>query len=290
MLALLVLVACSAPPIGEETRPAPAGPAAAPAAKLRPGVAIASRDAVAGPPVPYETVTVPAGSFTMGSLPSQAGRDDDEETHVVTVSRPFLLGKGEVTQALWGQVMAHDPSTAHDPALPVNQVAWIDGVAFANALSKRDGLAPAYVIAGDEVTWDPSANGWRLPTESEWEFAARGSPESVHLYAGSSVIEEVAWTKSTSGNRVHAPCEKAPNQLGLCDMSGNVREWTWDRYAPYPSMPEVDPSGPSSGLQRTLRGGAYSDQLDQARVSNRNRGLPGVRFGVNGLRLARNAP
>jgi formylglycine-generating enzyme required for sulfatase activity len=289
MLLLVALLACSGT---VEPTPAPDAKVAAPAtpAKLRPGVAIAARDTVEGPPVPYETVTVPAASFTMGSLPSQAGRDDDEETHVVTISRAFLLGKGEVTQALWDQVMAHDPSTTPDPTLPVNQVAWIDAVAFANALSKRDGFTPAYTIAGDDVTWDATANGWRLPTETEWEFAARGSAESVHLYAGSGVIEEVAWTKSTSGNRVHAPCEKAPNQLGLCDMSGNVREWTWDRYAPYPSMPEVDPQGPASGLQRTLRGGAYSDQLDQARVSNRNRGLPGVRFGVNGFRLARNAP
>ncbi len=287
MFVLSMLLACRDSSEGAAPE-APAAKASPAAPRLVPGTAITARSAPVGDLVPYETVDVEAGSFAMGSLPSEPGRDDDERNHVVTLSRGFRMGKTEVTQALWDQLMELNPSRVKDPALPVDRVAWIDAVAFANALSARDGLAAAYTVTGAEVAWNAEANGWRLPTEAEWEFAARGSATAVHDFAGSDEVDAVAWTQTNAKGSSHPPCEKTLNLLGICDMSGNVREWTWDRYAPYAGTPETDPSGPTGGQQRTLRGGAYSDTFTQARVANRNRGLPGVRFVVNGLRLARN--
>lgn len=287
LFSLSLLLACRGAPDTSAPKVAVVEtPAAAP--RLVPGTAIAARSTPSHASVPYEVVDVEAGSFAMGSLPSEAGRDDDERNHVVTLSRGFRLGKTEVTQALWEQLMELNPSRVKDPALPVDRIAWIDAVAFANALSARDGLSPAYTVNGAEVAWNAEANGWRLPTEAEWEFAARGSARAVHDFAGSDDVDTVAWTQTNAKATSHPPCQKAPNLLGLCDMSGNVREWAWDRYAPYAGSPETDPSGPTGGQQRTLRGGAYSDTFTQARVANRNRGLPGVRFVVNGVRLARN--
>jgi formylglycine-generating enzyme required for sulfatase activity len=284
---LSLLIACrgTPEPVGAKAPVAEAPPAAP---RLVPGTAILARPEPVGAPIAYEAVDVEGGSFAMGSLPSEPGRDDDERNHVVTLSRGFRMGKIEVTQALWDQVMELNPSRVKDPALPVDRVAWIDAIAFANALSARDGLAPAYTVSGTDVAWNVEANGWRLPTEAEWEFAARGSATAVHDFAGSDDVDAVAWTQTNAKGSSHPPCQKAANLLGICDMSGNVREWTWDRYAPYAGSPETDPSGPTGGQQRTLRGGAYSDTFTQARVANRNRGLPGVRFVVNGLRLARN--
>ncbi len=243
--------------------------------------------ASAGPPVAYETIRVEPGTFTMGSALDDADRDGDEGPVEVTLSKPFLLGKGEVTQALWEQVMGANPSRVKDAALPVDQVSWFDAVVFANALSARDGHAPAYTVQGQNVTANTGADGWRLPTEAEWEFAARAGAAAP--FAGGTEADAVAWHKGNAEGASHPPCQKSPNALGFCDMSGNVLEWVWDRYAPYAAGPQTDPRGADTNDgARVARGGAYSSPSLHGRVANRIRSLPTLRFVTNGLRLARN--
>ncbi len=278
LVALIALLACSEPTATPTTQPAET--------LARPGAEpIAPRDTIEGAPLPYETRSVSAGTYRIGSDPADPEREDDEGPMQVTLVRDVRLGTTEVTQALWDQVMRANPSAQLDPSLPVGQVSWHDAVVFANALSKRDGLPPAYTIEGKDVRWDPSSAGWRLPTEAEWEVAARGAnqppPEDVSLLAA-------PWTQDTSGGAPHKPCQNTPNVLGFCDLLGNMQEWVWDRYAPYPGPIANDPRGAESGEARVLRGGSWNHVATQARPANRNRGLPSVRFVVNGLRLARN--
>jgi sulfatase modifying factor 1 len=284
----LVLAAC-----GGDGAPSPSTSGSA-ASSSAPAPAKATREPARAratptqPLVAYDTATLPAGTYTVGSPPEEVGRDDDELQHTVVLTRAVLVGKTEVTQALWDSVMESNPSRRLDPALPVDQVSWYDALVFANALSARDGLTPAYTVDGTAVTYDPSATGWRLPTEAEWEIAARGGADGA--YSGGSEANAVAWHEGNADGGSHKPCTKAPNALGICDMSGNVLEWVWDRYADYPTGTVTDPRGPDAGdNSRINRGGSWSYAPDYARVANRNRGVPAVRFVVLGLRLVRNA-
>ena len=282
LVALYAVLACQTPTTSTNAEAPSAG---APATE-RPGTAqITARASVEGAPLAYDTRSVPAGTYRIGSDPQDPEREDDEGPMQVTLTRGVRLGTAEVTQALWDQVMSANPSAQVDPTLPVGQVSWHDAVLFANALSKRDGLAPAYTIEGKDVRWDPASPGWRLPTEAEWEVAARGAnqppPEDASLQAA-------PWTRDTSGGGPRKPCLGTPNALGFCDLLGNMQEWVWDRYAPYPGPTANDPRGAESGEARVLRGGSWNHVAAQARPANRNRGRPSVRFVVNGVRLARN--
>ena len=174
-----------------------------------------------------EMVRVPAGDFMMGAL------DDDEEAydyekprHKVILTQDFLIGKYAVTQALWESVMGSNPSIFDFKGAnrPVENVSWFDVVEFCNKLSELEGLTSAYAINGEEVTCDWSANGYRLPTEAEWEYAARANQDFE--YAGSDNVDEVAWDDDLL--ETHPVGQKKPNGFGLYDMSGNVSEWVWD--------------------------------------------------------------
>jgi formylglycine-generating enzyme required for sulfatase activity len=232
---------------------------------------------------------VPRGTFTMGSPTSETGRSSDEAQVSVTLTRDFLLMTTEVTQGLYQAVTGKNPSyfTSCGAKCPVERVSWLDAVAFANALSVKDGLAPAYGISGTTVTANWGANGWRLPTEAEWERAARGGQRTV--YAGGNELDDVGWYDGNSGSTTHAVCTKKPNAYGLCDMSGNVWEWTWDGYAESRAGGK-DPAGPSSGSNRVYRGGSWSDEPTYARVAYRIRLTPGYAYDYLGFRLARSAP
>ncbi|MDX9791532.1 MAG: SUMF1/EgtB/PvdO family nonheme iron enzyme, partial [Candidatus Kapabacteria bacterium] len=169
--------------------------------------------------------------------------------------------------------------------LPVENVTWINAVQFCNELSKLNGLEEVYTITGVDAVADFSKNGWRLPTEAEWEYACKAGTNGD--FAGSGIIGEMAWYGDNSGLKMHPPGRKNPNQFGLYDMHGNVWEWCWDYYDPdyYSEGMTIDPVGPSNGERRVLRGGSWNDGMNFLRSSNRT--LPANIIGNNGIRPVR---
>ncbi len=266
-----------------------------------------------------EMVLVEGDTFTMGCTSEQTNCYSDEKpTHQVTVDG-FLMGKYEVTQELWQSVMGSNPSSFKGSNRPVENISWFYAVEFCNKLSEKEGLTPAYKIDKTRedpnntsksynlkwlVTYDFNANGYRLPTESEWEYAARGGSKSKgYTYSGSNTIGDVAWYDNNYGKKgksleeklkwynsrgkTNAVGTKSPNQLGIYDMSGNVWEWCWDWYGDYSSSTQTDPTGPNSGSNRVLRGGSWSDDAKACRVAPRLNFLPGLMDNTFGFRLVR---
>jgi len=233
-------------------------------------------------------VLVAGGSFQQG----QRTLDPPNPGKTVTVSS-FLMGETVVTQVQYEQVTGKKPSRFSGSNNPVERVSWYDAVAFCNALSVRDGLVPAYTIDGNNVTWNPGAGGWRLPTEAEWEFAARGGALS-HGYAfpGSDAAEAVAWGFTNSHKETHPVKELPPNELGVYGLAGNVWQWCWDWYTFDRSpLPTVDPKGPDRGTARVNRGGAWNeDHVDAFRPYYRADDGPETVGDNLGFRVVRNAP
>lgn len=224
-------------------------------------------------------VELPATQFEMGCTAGQVSCEDDETPFEVTLTHPYRLSDTEVTRDQFFEVMGYDPSVLKGcgPDCPVDSVRWDEAAAFANALSVEESLQLCYACTGEdaEVVCEvavpaPECSGYRLPTEAEWEAAARCGTDLQ--FAGSNSANEVAWHGGNSGERSHAVAGLAPNDCGLFDMTGNVWEWTQDVYAPYPTEPTVDPVGPSSGLGRANRGGGWSSAGMLLHVSGRHRG------------------
>ncbi len=214
-------------------------------------------------------VYVSGGTFIMGGTSEQGSDayDDEKPTHNVTLSSYYIC-KYEVTQALWRAVMGSNPSNFKGDNLPVECVSWNDCQTFINRLNSYTG------------------RNFRLPTEAEWEFAARGGNYSRHYkYSGSNYIGDVAWYGDNSGNRTHPVGTKQPNELGLYDMSGNVYEWCSDWYGSYSSYSQSNPTGPNSGSDRVDRGGSWGGSARYCRSSYRGNLTPGYRFSNLGLRL-----
>ncbi len=231
-----------------------------------------------------ELVFVEGGTFTMGN--------NDEESsakpiHQVTVDS-FLIGKYEVTQELWESVMGTNPSTIKNGSNPVEQVSWYDVIKFCNKLSEKEGLKKAYSGDGDNITCDFRSNGYRLPTEAEWEYAAKGGNKSKgYKYSGSNNIDLVAWYEDNSKAISHPAGKMQPNELGLYDMTGNVWEWCWDLYGDYTANNQKNPKGPIKGGTRVTRGGSYLD-LETVDVTLRGSHDPyALGNGLLGFRLAR---
>lgn len=240
----------------------------------------------------YNGKEIPSGSFTMGCTSGQGSRCAIHERpiHEVTISRGFVLMESEVTQALYQKVMGENPSHFKGMNRPVEDVSWFDAVNMANKLSVLEGLEECYVIDGKDVQWlNEDCTGWRLPTEAEWEYAARGGDYS-HKYAGSNNVADVAWYGNNSQDKTRDVCEKTRNGYGLCDMSGNVYEWVWDKYGDYSSSPSVDPRGPTSGSRRLSRGGSWYGFTFDVLVSGRNTFDPAGTRRYLGFRLARTSP
>jgi formylglycine-generating enzyme required for sulfatase activity len=212
---------------------------------------------------------IPAGTFRMGSPSSESGRSDDETQHSVTLTKGYWLMEHEVTQGEWQAVMGSNPSyfTACGPTCPVEHVSWDDAVAFAKKASARDGVT------------------YTLPTEAQWEYAARGG-RSGELYSGSNEATSVGWISDNSGGTTHAVCGKARNGYGLCDMTGNVWEWTSDGYGDYGGS-ATDPTGAATGSFRVGRGGSWFNSARVARVAIRGRNDPAYRDFNLGFRLSR---
>ena len=205
--------------------------------------------------VSFNMVKVEGGTFMMGATEEQGSDayNDEKPVHEVTLSS-YYIGQTEVTQALWQAVMGSNPSYfANDPNLPVEMVSWNDCQAFITQLNQMTGKQ------------------FRMPTEAEWEYAARGGNKSQgYKYSGSNDIDAVAWYEDNSDAMSHVVGTKAPNELGLYDMTGNVWEWVQDWYARYSAEAQIDPTGPETGTQRVFRGGSWYSSARYSRVSYRD--------------------
>jgi sulfatase modifying factor 1 len=235
-------------------------------------------------------IYIPSGTFTMGCTFEQTNCGFDElPTHQVSLSA-YEIGKYEVTQKEWRTVMGTSPSYFTGDYMPVESVSWNDIITFCNTLSSSEGLTPVYTVNGSTVTANWSANGYRLPTEAEWEYAARGGASSTNtLYSGSNTLEDVGWSMDNSDSTTHDVGTRSPNQLGIYDMSGNIYEWCWDWYSSsyYTSASQTNPKGPNSGYYRVLRGGSWNVLALHCRVALRSEYEPDNRFYAFGFRLVR---
>ncbi|MDR1955468.1 MAG: SUMF1/EgtB/PvdO family nonheme iron enzyme [Treponema sp.] len=236
-------------------------------------------------PVPDGFVRINGGTFTMGSPASEAERYNDEgPQHQVRVSS-FYMGKYEVTQKEWVAVMGSNPSKWKGDNLPVEQVSWYDAIDYCNRRSQREGLTPAYTRSGDTVTWNRGANGYRLPTEAEWEYACRAGTTGP-FNTGNNITTNQANMVGGAGSTKNVG-SFAPNAWGLYDMHGNVYEWCWDWFGTYTSGAQTDPAGAASGSSRVLRGGCWFYSAGYLRSANRYNITPSDRYSGYGFRLVR---
>lgn len=246
-------------------------------------------------------VFVEGGTFLMGSNDS----DREKPVHTVKLSS-FYIDKYEVTQKEWKEIMGDNPSYYRGDDLPVESVSWFDAIAYCNKKSFKEGLTPCYSyldygsnpdkwpqnwnkLDGNhtKINFNCKANGYRLPTEAEWEYAAKGGIQSKgYIFSGSNDANTVAWFENNA-IQTHKIGTKKPNELGLYDMSGNVGEWCWDIYGDYPSGPCTNPQGASSGTSRVTRGGHW---YYHATVANRSYVYATDSYSLIGLRVCRNSP
>ena len=241
------------------------------------------------PKMPENMIYIEGGIYRMGDTVG-GGETDEKPVHSVRVTS-FYMDKCEVTQREWRDLVGSGPSNFEGDELPVEQVSWYDAVQYCNRLSLKSGLEPCYTINGTNVSCDFSKNGFRLPTEAEWEFAAKGGTRSVgYDYAGGNDLAAVAWYGGNSRSWTHPVGQKQANELGIFDMTGNVGEWCWDWYGPYSASPQTDPHGPLSGDTRLLRGGSWSPNARYERLPFRNASAPDNRDRTNGFRVVANAP
>jgi len=233
-------------------------------------------------------VNIPAGSFKMGSPISERGRYDNEVLHSVTISHGFEMQSTDVTQLQWFLVMGYNPSHFKSqqycpsdyvsmngadlcPNNPVEQVSWDDAQAFVAKLNQGN-----------------DGHTYRLPTEAEWEYAARGGTQTAYNFGGDAAeLDASAWYANNSGSQTHAVGGKRANAFGLYDMTGNVWQWVQDHYAEYGTSQVTDPTGPSTGPLRVFRGGDWSRVAEFCRPAFRLFAGPGVRFSILGFRLVR---
>ncbi|MBR4492985.1 MAG: formylglycine-generating enzyme family protein [Bacteroidales bacterium] len=216
----------------------------------------------------FKMIYVKGATFQMGATFEQGSyaESDEKPVHSVTLS-DYYMGETEVTQALWKAVMGSNPSYFKGNNLPVENVSY--DVIVSEFLPKLNRL---------------TGKTFRLPTEAEWEYAARGGSRSGE-FSGSNKIDAVAWYDGNSGGKTHAVGTKQPNELGLYDMNGNVLEWCSDWYSEYSDVMQTNPKGPTSGSDRVVRGGSWYDCAEHCRVSYRDYGDPRNRGRDNGLRL-----
>jgi formylglycine-generating enzyme required for sulfatase activity len=228
----------------------------------------AGENVFTSPTLGAKFVLISAGTFTMGSPESELGRREDETQHRVKISSPFYMQTTEITQGQWKRVMGSNPSYFKDCGndCPVEKVSWNDIQKFISKVNSKEGT-----------------DKYRLPTEDEWEYAARAGSQSDRY----GDIDDIAWYDTNSGNKTHAVGQKQPNVWGLYDMLGNVSEWVQDRYEDYQVGSAIDPVGPSSGVNRVRRGGSWFDSAKSCRMASRLKHSPEYGDISLGFRLAR---
>lgn len=268
----------------------------------------ASSQTVSEQDIPEGFVLIKGGSFQMGSPDSEPWRSEDELQHTVTVSN-FYMSKYELTQKEYEDVTGNNPSNFSGENLPVENISWLDAVAYCNARSEKEGLNPVYTIDEQNVSWDKSADGYRLPTEAEWEYACRAGT-TTPFYMESSPSDkdanyyghypyEIEDNYFSQGNLEVKPGEYrettvsvdsfSENPYGLYNMHGNVSEWVWDYYGAYSADEQTDPTGPETGTLRVYRGGGWNDFAKNMRSAYRAT-LEQDHCSFNiGIRLVRNA-
>ena len=237
--------------------------------------------------VGYEMKRVKGGTFTIGAPPEMREQDPDEKQIQVTLNYNYAIGVTEVTQGLWKQLTDKNPSHfGNCPSCPVESISWFDAVSFANMMSAREFLEPCYQINGEEIYfYGVTCEGYRLPTEVEWEIAARGGRSFV--YSGSQSPVLVAVFQFNSEEKTAPVASLKPNGLGLYDMSGNVYEWCQDFYGSYAELNVDTFLNEKRSKYRVGRGGSYRSRAKDLRVMNRSSALPSSKQAFIGLRLAR---
>jgi formylglycine-generating enzyme required for sulfatase activity len=232
---------------------------------------------------PEGFVAIRPGRFSMGSPNSEAGRDGDETLHSVTLTRSLWLQATEVTQAQWQAVMGPNPSIVNGcGTCPASGVSWNDAVIYLNALSESEGLDACY--EGSRFV-GLDCSGYRLPTEAEWEYAVRAGTTEARY----GELDRIAWHGGNAGYSTHPVAQKDANAWGLHDMLGNVWEWVHDRYGDF-GGDTTDPTGPSSGPFRVIRGGGWSNDASLIRAANRYGYSPSYLDQFIGFRVARSIP
>ncbi len=280
------------------------------AAGLAGALTLASRTALTAAPIKDKDgfIRLEGGNVWIGSSQTERQRNADEKRHQVFLS-PFFVDPREVCQADYEELTGTNPSERKGKNLPVEHVSWLDAVRYCNALSSRVGLKPAYDIEGEAVAWDRSADGYRLLTEAEWEYAARAGTESIFNIGNQTDPDQINYqgnypylieenyvvqrdpTVNAGRNRGRmVPVGSLPaNAFGLHEMHGNAAEWVFDYYAAYDAENKIDPCGPEKGRCRIARGGGYNDFAKHVRSAYRSALNPLTKDRNLGFRLARNA-
>ena len=213
-----------------------------------------------------EMIAIPGGAFDMGS---EKGNADESPVHTVHIS-PFLMDRYEVVQEQYAKLVGANPSSFKDSGRPVDTVTWTDAVLYCNLRSRAEGLEPCYDEKSGAWQCNFKANGYRLPTEAEWEYACRAGTETeYHFGSDPRALKKHAWYAGNSSKKTHPVGQKTPNQWGLYDMYGNVAEWCNDVYGEnyYKTSPSKDPRGPEEGEIKVLRGGGWQDRIGSLRSS-----------------------
>lgn len=255
-------------------------------------------------PASDDLLLIQGGTFTMGSPSDEPERSSDEAQHRVTVDS-FYMSPTELTQREYQAVMGNNPSDTKGDNLPVTDITWYDAITYCNKLSESQGLTPCYAISGTTVTWNRSANGYRLPTEAEWEYAARANTTTPFNFGDyvhnneANCYNAYGYNNDASGNWVNGSdsylrrtvevTQYGANAFGLYNMHGNAAEWVWDWYGAYDAQTGTNPTGPESGNAKIVRGGGWNDHPKHIRSAYRGAHPADVPLYSVGMRLVRNA-